>query len=377
MGKLSNHEEIVNSIEANKEVLSTMPHNTPKNVKEYVNKIENIQKEYNKYKDEIYKILSSRYNNALQFEDNNQIEDMQVRIKTIENVLFLLSNEKNSYEKMELDKNIYKLSRYYKENLENVNTQIQECIKDFDVIGIKLQLEDFDYSIFVSEYMETFLREYYEGDINSSELKSKFEEIYWKCPDIIMHIELNLRYIYLKNQALIDKYFEKEKQELLKKWEKSPEDIKRKYLELKEQADKLEETDKKKITEQLIEGKLNIKNYTEEKIKSNCLKLFPKSIVEGTENYADIDENVRKFLNSLNEYKSYLEFKFIVNDIRDSYKEKEKYKKIYEDTRKNIDNLEKKLKKLNSKANKKGLFGKKIETQTQTIEQTNLINEIK
>ncbi|MBR3163419.1 MAG: hypothetical protein IKF17_04915 [Clostridia bacterium] len=377
MEKINKLEEIENLIEANKEILSTMPKNNPKNVKEYIEKIDEVQKDFSKYKDEIYKILSKRYQTSLSIEENTEIEDIKVRINTIKNILFLLSDEKNSYEKMELDKNIYKLSRYYKENLDNVNTQIQECIRDFDIVGIKLKIDDFDYSIYVTEYMETFLKEYYEGDINSPELKSKFEEIYWKCSDIIMHIELNLRYIYLKNQGIIDKYYEKEKLELLKKWQRSPEDIKRKYLELKEEADKILETDKRTVIDALISGNLNIKNYTDEKIKSNCMKIFPKNIIEETDNYTDIDINIRKFLNSLNEYKSYLEFKFIVNDIKNIYKEKEKYKKIYEETRKKIDTLEKKLRKLNSKSNKKGLFGKKTEPQTQTIEQTNLINEIR
>ena len=260
MSKTEKREEIANLIEANKEVLSTLPKINEKNVQEYKNKIDEIYKEYDKYREEIYKILSGRYEDFIDIEENKEEEDIKRRIKTIEDVLYLLSDEKNSYEKMELDKNIYKLSRYYKENLDNVNTQIQECIKDFSVIGINLQIEDFDYSIYVSEYMETFLKEYYEGDINSTELKSKFEEIYWKCPDIIMHIELNLRNIYIKNQSIIDKFFEKEKQELLKQWQKTPEEIKSKYLELKEQADRLQETNKKYVLEQLLDGKINAKN---------------------------------------------------------------------------------------------------------------------
>lgn len=377
MSKTDKREEITNLIEANKEVLSTMPKINEKNVQEYKNKIDQIYKEYDKYRDEIFKILNSRYNSFINIEDSKEIEDIERRIKTIEDVLYLLSEVKNSYEKMELDKNIYKLSRYYKENLDNVNTQIQECIKDFSVIGINLQIEDFDYSIYVSEYMETFLKEYYEGDINSAELKSKFEEIYWKCPDIIMHIELNLRNIYIRNQNAIDKYFEKEKQELLKQWQKSPEEIKAKYLELKEQEDKLIETNKKHVIEELLDGKINAKNYTEDKIKSNCSKIFPKTLMDGIESYKDIEINVRKFLNSLKEYQNYLEFKFIVNDIRNLYKEKESYKKIYEESRKKIDTLEKNLKKLNGKSSKKGLFGKKAEPQAQTIEQSNLINEIR
>ena len=40
MSKPNKLEDIQNSIEANKEILSTMPQNTPNNIQEYVDKIE-------------------------------------------------------------------------------------------------------------------------------------------------------------------------------------------------------------------------------------------------------------------------------------------------------------------------------------------------
>ena len=68
--------------------------------------------------------------------------------------------------------------------------------------------------------MEIFLEELERGTFPSERLKIKFDDIYWKCPEIIVHIELNIRNIYLKKEARIDKYFEKGKNELLKKWNK-------------------------------------------------------------------------------------------------------------------------------------------------------------
>ena len=82
-------------------------------------------------------------------------------------------------------------------------------IKKFEEVGITLKLADFNYSIFVEQYMKVFFEERNNGNVKSTKIKEKFEEVYWECSDIIVHIELNLRNIYLNNKANIDKYFEK------------------------------------------------------------------------------------------------------------------------------------------------------------------------
>ena len=69
-------------------------------------------------------------------------------------------------------------------------------INKFSKVGIQVSLDDFDYSLYVKNYMKTFFQELEKGNVNSERLKEKFEEIYWKCPDIIVHIELNIRNIY-------------------------------------------------------------------------------------------------------------------------------------------------------------------------------------
>ena len=91
---------------------------------------------------------------------NPEINNLNARLKTIEDVLYLLNEEQTSYEKMGLDKNIYKLEKFYKENFDNINEQIAQSIEKFEKVGIKLNKEDFDYDNYVSEYMNTFFEEY-------------------------------------------------------------------------------------------------------------------------------------------------------------------------------------------------------------------------
>lgn len=370
-------EELIEKIETSKEVLSTMPKNNSKNRDKYINMVNELKNEYSIYRDNIISILKERYEKTINIESNKEIEILKDRLKTINDTLYILNEEKTSYEKLELDKNIYKLSKYYKENLENVNNQILICINKFKEINIEIGLEDFDYTIYVSDYMETFFSEMEKGNVNSDKIKSKFEEIYWKCPEIIIHIELNLRYIYFKKQTIIDKYFEKERNDLLKKWNKTSSEILNVYLDLKKRYIEKKAIDKKMLLDQFISGKLSTKNFSKDKLKSNCLKILPKEIVDQIDENEETGLNILKFLNSLYEYKNYMNFKFIIDDIKKYYNERENYKKSYIEINKKIDVAEKKIKKITKKAVSKGIFGNKKENTNQIVEQSKLIVETK
>ena len=259
MEKLQEIEKAIEKIEAEKEILSTMPKNNEKNEQKYLEKVEALKKEYEKYKEEIEVYLKSEYASFTDVKEDEEIELLKSRINTIEKVLYILSDEKNSLEKMNLDRILFNLGRYYRNNLENVNKEISECIKMFKEVEINLNKEDFDYSEYTKEYMGVFLKEKdYE---NSEKLKNKFEEIYWKCPEIIVQISLNIRNIYLKNKNTIDKYYEKEKVALLKKWDKSQEEIIKSYMELKKKLKEKQNEDKKTLLDKFLNGELKTQDY--------------------------------------------------------------------------------------------------------------------
>ena len=278
---------------------------------------------------------------------------------------------------MGLDRSIFTISRYYKENFESINEQIQVCIDKFSKVGIALSLEDFNYSIYVKDYMKTFFQELEKGDIHSEKIKEKFEEIYWKCPEIMIHIELNMRNIYFKNESIIDKYFEKEKSEKLKKANITLKEINKSYIDLKKQLMEKMAINPGVIQEKFLSGECNINNFDSEKLKTDIAKILPKDIAENIEDNEEVKGNIFNFLNSLKEYQNYLKFKFIIDDIKQYYEEKENYKKVYLETKKEIESLEKKLNKFNKKANKKGLLGIKKITSGQTQETKELIQTIK
>lgn len=368
-------DNILNKIDADKEILSTMPRNNKKNIANYIQKVEELQQEYKEVNDEIFSEMEKRYTKIVSIKENKSIEEQKQEIEKIEEILEILDTAKTSYEKMGIDKRIYKLSKFYKENLESINEEIYKCIKKFSEVGVALTADDFDYSIYVNEYMNSFFKEMEKGNINSEEIKNIFEQIYWKCPDIIIHIELNLRYLYMKNQKNIDKYYEIKRERLQKRLGETPEEILNKEENLKIKLEQEIDTDKFLIIQKFLDGTLDTKDYEETRIKAEYIKLIPEEMLVPSKE--EIDINSIKFLNSLYEYKNYLKFKYIYEDVKKKYLEIDQHKNSYSSIKKEIESKEKKLKKINKNINRKRLFGNKSKQEKDIAEYNSTILEIK
>lgn len=367
-------DEIIEKIEVEKEILATMPKNNKKNIGKYLEKIEQLQKEYTSFFNKVTKEMIKRYESIMNLKSDDKIEKANTELKRIDEILLILNETKTSYEKMGLDKIIYKIDKYYKGNLEDINEQIDNAIQKFEDVGIKLKLSDFNYSSYVYQYMKVFFEEKNKGDTKSKKLKEKFEEVYWKCSDIIIHIELNLRNIYRINQSKIDKYFEKEKKNILKQYGKTREEIKKLYDKIKTKRDEKYREDKKNLLDKFLTGECNPKDFEDEKIKSNYAKLFKE---ESDMDSQEFQKGILELLNSLYEYKNYLKFEFIINDIKKLYQEKEKYKNSYKESIKRLENLEKQMGKINKRIARRNMFLKTKEGVKQTSEHKKIIVDIK
>lgn len=355
---MRNLNEFVSDINLKKEILETMPKNNARDLKAYVVKLqENLsiaQEEEKALEEEIKK----RYKKIKGSKISDELKNMMQRLENSEGVLYLLNEMDTSYEKMNLDKALFNLNHYYSKNLEMVNDTILYCIKKFEEVGVKLELKDFNYSEYVKEYLKVFFAEMEKGTINSNKIKNKFDEIYWKCPNLIIHIVLNIKYLYLKKEKEIDKYFKNQKANLIKKF--TAKDIIERTFELSRQVDEYISNSKEIITNKLLDGELNIKDYSEKNITDCYLKFIDEKDLDlnNEEKTNEIDKSLDKLLNSLCEYKMYLENKFIVDDIVKIYNEKDKYKNAFANTLKEINKNEKKRISLNNKLEKNGLFNK-------------------
>ena len=321
--------EFKENIKVQMEVLNALPRNNKKNEKIYITKLMEVLDKYKEIKKITESEIIKRKNRYESLEKNTKIDALTTKINSIKQLLPLINPYGSSYEKSNLDKVLYELGHFYENDLEKVNENIKKTIQIFETVGVLLDIDDFNYSFYSKKYMTKFLEN------KTQELKQYFEELYWKCPDIITHITLNFKYLYYQNKKKFDLYYNTKKFELI--------NLKEEYENLYKEKEELIRTSAFLLQQSFLENKLNINDYTIDKVS----KAY-KSIV--SEEKIDLIKNeVIKLYNNVIEYKNYLEFIPIIDNIKELYKEKDKYKNIYLNKKKEIEKLEKKLYK-NTKA---------------------------
>lgn len=374
--EISVKEKISAQIDVDKEILSVLPKNNKKNLQAYKDKAADIKRNYVTYLDEILAEIKRRTIKIKSFVPDTKIEKLEQEIKYMDKIE-LLDKNTTSFEKMGLDEILYVLKRFYKNNLELVNDAIVKCLEKFRIVGINLVANDFNYSIYTKEYMNVLLEEIKKGDSNSGRVKDIFEQIYWKCPDIIIHIELNFRSLYLKNEKSINKYYDDARKQITKELGLNEEEALEKYKSLQIQLIETKNKDTALIIEKFLKNEKNAKDYEESSIKKHYKKLLGKELNEYTKDeIQEIDKNISRLQNSLYEFKNYIRFKFIYDRVVDIYKTKDKYKNIYNQKLKQIKKMEAKVFKTNKKIerveNHKGLLQKIFSRNTNRLEKINV-----
>lgn len=322
------NKELAVKIDSIKEVLSNMPQNNKKNISKIIEYIDSLINEYQEDLDNILTELKSRYESILKRVSNNSNKkDDSIFLKYKENKL-LFNKFNTPYEKISLDKCVYKLLHFYKNDFENVNKYIKDAIDCFSKVGIKLNYKDFNYSPYTSLYMKKFLD-------NDSDLKKFFDDVYWKCPNIIFHIALNIRFLYYKYEKNFNKYYENKKKELLSN--NNSEEIDNEYINNFYENEKI---DIYNLINLFFDKKYDIKDFSFEKYEKYKLN-FSDSDIE--------DDSLRQLYESLLEYNGYKEYKFIIENLKKLYLDKDKYKESYKNTLKEIKKIESKIFTINKK----------------------------
>lgn len=262
--------------------------------------------------------------------------------------------------------------------LESMNNQIQIIIDKLKSINIELTINDFTYTMFTKEYMSNFF------DNSSYEnMKEVFEKIYFKCPNIKSQLKMNLKNILNKYNKELEKYIEKLKVE--RNITNSEID---KYIGLREELEEKIKTDEYYNTKVFIDKDKKIENYLENSIERE--KIFNKYAKNN--DYKALDEkekenykeSMKDLYNTLDILKKYYNYKNIIDDLIERYKNKNNIKSDYQQKQKEIIKEEKeriKIYKKYIKNNKKSIFKKKNENKTkenmqQMNEQTKKLHDL-
>lgn len=325
-------QKIDKMIELDKEMLGILPKNNLKNITKTLEKIRETKQKYVNLKEELIFEINFRYEKINQILQNPEIDKISQNISKISN-LSLMNEMTTSYEKLGLDKLIYRINGFYKKKLEVINEDINNCIRKFKEVGIILTEKDFDYSEYANEYMKVFLEESRNGNIYSERIKTTFEKIYTQCSELITHISLNFRYLYHKNEKNIDKAIMEQKENILKELNISKAEILNEYISMKERILKLKEIDTKIILNQFLDKELLVTDFKQENIDSLIEKIKTSQINDEEE----FIENIKKLSKNLYEYRVYSEYKFLIDDIiAIRKKEKNKMKILKEKTKKTV-----------------------------------------
>ena len=389
-------DEIVEQISIDKEIIDVSPKTGVKQIREFSKKMDEMHEKYNEMHDIIIKEIGARYDRINSIEQNEEIEKVSTNILRIDS-LVLSESGLTSFEKMNLDKLAYNINGYYKTNLLVINKEIYECVRKFREVGIPITAKDFDISEYVKEYMQVLLIEADMGRLNSDKVKESFESVYWKCSDLVTQILMNIRLIYDKNEELIDAYFQDKVEEVLVAINATQKQVENKKEELIKTLNKLKNIDGRLILDSFLNNTYAITDYKDEKYKSTFENIIGKSLdTLSLEEKQDMDLNFEKLYTNLIEYKTYLEFKFLSNEILNLKEirakeievekaDKKNKRTEYENLRIEVKKLGVEIDKINNELsqNKKGLFSflfkkkKNLTSKAQVLDRNNKILQLK
>ena len=376
---MSYPKEIIEKIGVKKEILSTLPVNNKKNLAKYQAELEDTLSEFEKIETYIYDEIKLRYSEIHKVEPKDNLSQIQNELNNISSIIYLLNDISSSYEKMELDKRIHKLKFYYMNNLEEINSVILGAILKFKEVGITLTKDDFSYSRYTKEYVSLFLEGVERKKLDLTAIQEKFETIYWKSPDLITHIELNFRYLFLKYKKRIDKYYEDKKKYIISTMK--PSIIYNRYNKLVKERDNLSDNDAYKIVHNFLEGKITPLEYLEKNMHANYAKFMSEIFLESilnTPKQDELDLNLIKLKNAAYEYKQIIRFKYVIDDIKKRYEENKDNKGLKAEEAKLLKDITKQEKKIIAltKKTEKSRFNKKID-ESLLVQQNLLINATK
>ena len=361
-----------NKLEHYKELLSVLPRNNIKNSRIYFRRAVEIKNETVLYRNSIVSEIKRRYEKLVSIQVNENIEIIENHLSDTKSNLYLLNKLNTPYEKSGLDKVLYDLGKYYKSDLEKVNEEILLIIDKFKTVGVFLTKDDFDFGNYVSKYMRVFFEE--KDNLKSSVLKETFDEIYWKCPDLIHYIKINFRYLYFKNIKSFEKFYLNRVNDLNVK--DGALYYKEYKLRLKELID-LKSRDIKMIEDKFLDGTFDLKEYSMDKIDKIVSSTFKNNATDN-DLVNESRANLIKLSHTLHEYKEYVRFKYIIDAVKSLYQEKASSKGITKNTYKNIEKQEKRIIKGNSMIKFKTLFGKYTDDSDKIFtEMGSALNELK
>ena len=357
-------EFIERDVLAKKSLISTIPTKTKTNIKKYNTTLSTMEEKYEEYKISVRNYLLAKSRSFNVKRSTQESDELNNNVTALQRVKFLLNPSNGYIEKMGFDSLLFKMANYHALNFNSLADIINEFIDKFELVGIHLKSDDFDYTCYVHEYMSSFLETRYSNSSNYDKVTEIFEQIYWLNPEIIDHIELNFRKLIKMNAKKFNNYISKLQKESMsenkiKNYTDCIEKLKGAYIDLNI-SNKEDICD---IINSAKTGEIDINNYLEDsKFRKGAYSslIDEKISLDDSDAMEKIYSNLEKLKSNIEEYNNYLDFEPLFNDFKEEYEKliPNDSKKVEHKELKTIENSISTKEKDLSKINKR-IFGNK------------------
>ena len=359
--------EFINKdIDGKRAYMETLPTKTKTNKKKFNAALDEMATKYKEYEAHVYKYITVKAK-ALDIKDETPSDGKnKEKVVALERVKFLLNPSNTYLEKMGFDTLLYQINNYYTLNFKSLNAIINGFLDKFELAGIHLTSDDFNYTCYVYEYMTSFLEVRNNKSKDYTKLSEIFEHIYWLNPEIIQHIELNFRKLIRNKSKKLNAYIANLQKEAMHKhnihnYKECLDRLQTAYFVLnKSQTESV-----KDIIELSKSGAIEIEHYLE---SSKIRKMAYQSLIadainlDDKEKMVNICDALEKLKGNINELSGYLEFLPLFNDFKNKYEKlipttTYKGSKELKDIEVQIAKKEQELDKINKKISGTSLFG--------------------
>lgn len=311
-----------------------------------------IKKELFKFKDyqkETYRQLDDYVKKAFPKDNTQEYNNEKNNLEEILEIIPLIDDKISLEIKLGIAHIFYILSEKAESSLTDINQNIKEFLKILEQANVNITIDNFNYSPFTHKYMDVFLTNIDKDNFDDI-MQATFKEIYWECPELIMHIKRNLIMIVKRSQQALNLYSNKVTEEKLNQKGLTKETVLKVYqdkvLTLKNKMDKDEFLNlqmflgKTRNIDDYIEGApLRSKSFNQLVIKDTYQELSKEE-----KKVVDIESiNLERHLEVLKEYYNY---ESIIKDLIEKFKKKDEAKTKYDVKLKEIESEEKNREKL-------------------------------
>ena len=382
---MNNFLEFINEdIETKRTLLTTLPTKTNTNKKKFNETLEVMIQKYDAYATSVrnYMLAKSR-SFSLKQEEDDSIQKIKERIESLDNVRFLLNPFNTYFEKMGFDDLLYQINHYYVFNFNSLNDIINGFLDKFELIGVKLTSDDFNYTCYVHEYMSSFLEVRYKKVKDYEKVSEIFEQIYWINPEIVEHIELNFRKLIRLNQKKFDLYITKiQKSAMLRNGVNNYYECLEKLQSLYIELNMKNKEDIHDIVELSLKGDIDISQLRDgSKTKQQAYEaLIPENALNDEKAMVRAIKALEKLKLNIEEYSSYLNLVPLLDNFKLEYSKfitetpKKAETKELHDIKESINSKESELEKINKKilSGKPGLFEFKSDSSLKQLKMESL-----